>query len=48
MIQAHMSGDTETFKQLRNTIIKSVAVLGGIFIILNGGLMILPDLYLEL
>ena len=44
MIQAHMSGDTETFKQLRNTIIKSVAVVGGIFLILNGGLMALPGI----
>ena len=44
MIQAHMSGDTETFKQMRNTIIKSIAVVGGIFLILNGGLLALPGI----
>ena len=44
MIQAHMSGDTETFKKMRNTIIKSVAVVGGIFLILNGGLLALPSI----
>ena len=44
MIQAHMSGDTETFKKMRNTIIKSVAIVGGIFLILNGGLLALPGI----
>ena len=44
MIQAHMSGDTETFKKMRNTIIKSVAVVGGIFLALNGGLLALPSI----
>ena len=44
MIQAHMSGDTETFKEMRNTIIKSIAVVGGIFLILNGGLLALPGI----
>ncbi len=42
MIQAKMSGDDETFKKMRNTIIKSVAVVGGIFLALNGGLLALP------
>jgi len=42
MIQAKMSGDDETFKKMRNTIIKSIAVVGGIFLILNGGLLALP------
>ena len=44
MIQAYMSGDTETFKKMRNTIIKSVAVVGGIFLALNGGLLALPGI----
>ena len=44
MIQALMSGDTETFKKMRNTIIKSVAVVGGIFLALNGGLLALPGI----
>ena len=44
MIQAQMSGDTETFKKMRNTIIKSVAVVGGIFLALNGGLLALPSI----
>jgi len=44
MIQAQMSGDTETFKKMRNTIIKSVAVVGGIFLALNGGLLALPGI----
>ena len=44
MIQAHLSGDTETFKKMRNTIIKSVAIVGGIFLALNGGLLALPGI----
>ena len=44
MIQALISGDTETFKKMRNTIIKSVAVVGGIFLALNGGLLALPGI----
>ena len=44
MIQALMSGDTETFKKMRNTIVKSVAVVGGIFLALNGGLLALPGI----
>jgi hypothetical protein len=44
MIQAHLSGDTETFKEMRNTIIKSVAIVGGIFLALNGGLLALPGI----
>ena len=42
MIQAKMSGDDETFKKMRNTLIKSIAVVGGIFLILKGGLLALP------
>ena len=42
MIQAKMSGDDETFKNMRNTLIKSIAVVGGIFLILKGGLLALP------
>tara|TARA_Y100000992_G_scaffold302622_1_gene277746 strand:+ start:4666 stop:6054 length:1389 start_codon:yes stop_codon:yes gene_type:complete len=42
MIQAHMSGDKEGFKEMRNSIFKAFAVVGGIFLILKGGLMALP------
>ena len=42
MIQAKMSGDDETFKKMRNVLIKSIAVVGGIFLILKGGLLALP------
>jgi len=42
MIQAHMSGDTDTFKEMRNSIFKAFAVVGGIFLIIKGGLMALP------
>ena len=44
MIQANMSGDTETFKNMRNTLIKSIAVVGGIFLALKGGLLALPGI----
>jgi len=44
MIQAKMSGDTETFKQMRNEMFKGLAVLGGIFLIMSRGFMIIPDL----
>ena len=44
MIQAKMSGDTETFKQMRNEMFKGLAILGGIFIIMSRGFMIIPDL----
>ena len=44
MIQAKMSGDDETFKNMRNTLIKSIAVVGGIFLILKGGLLALPSI----
>lgn len=42
MIQAKMSGDTDTFKKMRNEMIKGLAVVGGIFLALNGGLLALP------
>ena len=42
MFQALMEGDTETFKKMRNMIIGSVAVVGGIFLALNVGLSALP------
>ena len=42
MFQALMEGDTETFKKMRNMIIGSVAVVGGIFLALNVGLAALP------
>ena len=42
MIQAKMSGDTETFKKMRNEMIKGLAIVGGIFLALNGGLLALP------
>ena len=44
MIQAKMSGDTETFKQMRNEMFKGLAILGGIFVIMSRGFMIIPDL----
>lgn len=44
MIQAKMSGDTETFKQMRNEMFKGLAILGGIFAIMSRGFMIIPDL----
>ena len=42
MIQAKMSGDTDTFKKMRNEMIKGLAIVGGIFLALNGGLLALP------
>ena len=42
MFQALMEGDTETFKKMRNMLIGSVAVIGGIFLALNVGLAALP------
>tara|TARA_B100000424_G_scaffold269727_1_gene267308 strand:+ start:1673 stop:3241 length:1569 start_codon:yes stop_codon:yes gene_type:complete len=42
MFQALMEGDTETFKKMRNMLIGSVAVVGGIFLALNVGLAALP------
>ena len=44
MIQAKMSGDTETFNKMRNEMIKGLAVVGGIFLIMSRGFMIIPDL----
>jgi len=44
MIQAKMSGDTETFKQMRNEMFKGLGILGGIFLIMSRGFMIIPDL----
>ena len=44
MIQAKMSGDTETFKQMRNEMFKGLAILGGIFVIMSRGFMIITDL----
>ena len=44
MFQAMMSGDTETFKKMRNQIIGSLAIAGGIFLALNGGLLALPGI----
>jgi len=44
MIQANMSGDTETFKKMRNGLIQGIGVLGGIFLIASRGLMLIPDL----
>ena len=44
MIQANMSGDTETFKKMRNGLIQGIAVLGGIFLVASRGLMLIPDL----
>jgi len=41
-IQAYLSGDTETFKEMRNSIFKAVAIAGGILFIIKGGLMALP------
>jgi len=40
-IQAYLSGDTETFKEMRNSIFKAVAIAGGILFIIKGGLMAL-------
>ena len=44
MFQALLSGDTETFKKMRNQIIGSLAIAGGIFLALNGGLLALPGI----
>ena len=44
MFQAMLSGDTETFKKMRNQIIGSLAIAGGIFLALNGGLLALPSI----
>jgi len=44
MFQAAASGDTETFKKMRNEMIKGLGVLGGIFLIASRGLMLIPDL----
>ena len=44
MFQAMLSGDTETFKKMRNQIIGAVAIAGGIFLALNGGLLALPGI----
>jgi len=44
MFQAMLSGDTETFKKMRNQIIGSLAIAGGIFLALNGGLLALPGI----
>ena len=44
MFQAMLSGDTETFNKMRNQIIGSLAIAGGIFLALNGGLLALPSI----
>lgn len=44
MIQAKLTGDTETFNKMRNEMFKGLAILGGTILIMSRGLMIIPDL----
>ena len=48
MLQAWQSGDKETFKEMRNKIIGSLAVVGGIFLAFQVGLAALPGLIISL
>ena len=48
MLQAWQSGDKETFKEMRNKIIGSLAVVGGILLAFQVGLSALPGLLITL
>ena len=44
MIQAKMSGDTETYNKMKLEMFKGIATFGGLFLILSRGFRIIPDL----
>lgn len=44
MIQAKMSGDTETYNKMKLEMFKGIALFGGLFLILSRGFRIIPDL----
>ena len=44
MIQAKMSGDTETYNKMKLEMFKGIATFGGLFLILSRGFRLIPDL----